>query len=66
MSNYYSDPTANAAIGSIDKEMKRLTAKAHRIRRLRERGALTEADVAFAHEHFRGYFRQLRVVALGE
>ncbi len=46
MSNYYSDPTASAAIGSIDKELNRMRKKAARLRKQREDGAPNERGEA--------------------
>lgn len=46
MSNYYSDPTASAAIGSIDKELNRMRKKAAQLRKLREAGAPNERGEA--------------------
>ncbi len=41
MSKTYSDPTANAAMGSLDKELERMRKKAKELRALRKEGLLT-------------------------
>ena len=46
MSNYYSDPTASAAIGSIDKELNRMRKKAALLREQRESGVPNERGEA--------------------
>lgn len=64
MSNHYSDPTANAAIGTIDREIRRMAKKADRIRDRRKAGSLTPAEVAAAKREFHGIFRSLLIQAL--
>lgn len=66
MSNYYSDPTANAVIGTVDKEIKRMRKKAQWIRALRLNGCLTKSDIAQAKREFKGIHRHLLHYALGE
>ena len=41
MSNYYSDPTANAAIGTVDHELAKMRKPDKEIRNLRQRGYIT-------------------------
>lgn len=59
MSNHYSNPTASAAIGSVDKEIRRLTKEAKRIRQLRKAGTLTWEEEQKARKQFRGIFRSI-------
>ena len=66
MSNYYSDPTANAAMGVVDKEIKRMRRRAEWIRALRLSGCLTKSDIAEAKREFKGIHRHLLRYALGE
>jgi hypothetical protein len=55
----YSDPTANAAIGSINKEYNRLRKKATQIKALRQAGKLTKQQEAALQKEFAGIFRNL-------
>lgn len=64
MSNYYSDPTANAAIGAVDRELKLMRKEAERIRSLRQRGQLTPGEEARARRRFAGIYRRLLLEAL--
>lgn len=52
MSKTYSDPTANAAIGSLDKELERMRKKAKDLRALRKEGLLTPETQARARRRF--------------
>lgn len=64
MSNYRPDPTANAAIGAVDKEIRLKAKRAKRIKELRQRGLLTPAAEAQARREFTGIFRHLLKEAL--
>lgn len=64
MSHYYSDPTANAAIGAVDKEIHRMRRKAARIRALRQRGQLSLEEEAAVRRQFVGIYRRLLDEAL--
>ena len=68
MSNYYSDPTASAAIGAIDKELSWLKKRAKRMLVLRQAGklSLTSEELAAARREFRGPARYYLMAALGE
>jgi hypothetical protein len=66
MSNHYSDPTASAAIGSIDREIRRMAKKADRIRDRRKAGRLTPAEHTDARREFHGIFRPLLIRALAD
>lgn len=59
--NHYSDPTANAAIGMIDREIKYLRKRAKQIGQRHQAGLLTPAELAQARKQFTGlYARFLR------
>ncbi len=62
----FSNPTENSAIGTVDREIRRMEDLAESLRRKRERGSLTPADIALAHRSFRGIHRKFLAVALGE
>ena len=59
--SYYRNPTANAAIGTIDREIKQMRKRAEQIKRRRQQGLLTPAELARARRDFKGiYSRFLR------
>lgn len=64
--SYYRNPTANAAIGAVDKEIKIMKKRAKLIRQRRLMGLLTAEEAARARREFVGIHRRLRRVALGE
>lgn len=66
MSNYYSNPTANAAIGTVDREIRQKTKLARRYKRLRRSGPLSPAQEARVRQELRGIFRPLLKIALEE
>lgn len=53
---YYSDPTASAAVGSVDREFSRLEKKARRIRDRFEEGKLSLDELEAAEAQFRGIY----------
>ena len=53
---YYSDPTASAAVGSVDREFARLEKKARRIRDRFEEGKLSLDELEVAAAQFRGIY----------
>ncbi len=55
----YSDPTANAALGSINREFARLEKKAKTIKKLRDEGKLTPDALAKAQAQFTGIYRHV-------
>lgn len=58
---HYSNPTENRAIGAIDRELNMMRKRAQTIRRRREAGLLTPAELAQARRQFVGiYGRFLR------
>lgn len=59
--SYYSNPTENAAIGAIDREIKMMRKRAEQIKRRRQKGQLTPEELADARKQFVGiYGRFLR------
>ena len=64
--SYYSNPTENAALGSIHREWKRLDKVAKRIRRHRLDGTLTYPELHQACMQFGGIYSQLLIKALTE
>lgn len=57
--SHYSNPTANAAIGRVDRELEFMRRKAARIRERRLRGQLTHAELAEARKMFVGIYARL-------
>ena len=64
--SYYSNPTANAAIGAVDKEIRIMRKKAKLLRHRRMAGLLTAQEEAWARRNFVGIHRRLLRLALGE
>lgn len=62
--SYYSDPTANAAIGTVDREIRRLRKRAEQIRRRRQKGLLTKQEEEDARREFVGIYRRFLMDAL--
>ena len=62
--SYYSDPTANAAIGTVDREIRRLRKRAEQIRRRRQKGLLTKQEEEDARREFVGIYRRFLLEAL--
>jgi hypothetical protein len=62
--SYYSDPTANAAIGTVDREIRRLRKRAEQIRRRRQKGFLTKQEEEDARREFVGIYRRFLLEAL--
>ena len=62
--SYYSDPTANAAIGTVDREIRRLRKRAEQIRRRRQKGVLTKQEEEDARREFVGIYRRFLLEAL--
>lgn len=59
--NHYSNPTANAAIGTVDREIRMMRKRARQIKRRRQQGLLTPEELAAARKQFVGiYARFLR------
>ncbi len=64
MSNYRSDPTANAAIGAVDRELKMMRKEAERLGQRYRKGLLTVAEETAARKKFIGIYRRLLTDAL--
>ena len=58
--NHYSNPTANAAIGTVDKEIKRMRKYAAWLRKRKKLGLLTPQQEAAARKQFVGIYRRFR------
>lgn len=59
--SHYSNPTANAAIGAVDREIRMMRKRAEQIKRRRQQGLLTPKELAAARKQFIGiYARFLR------
>lgn len=56
---HYSDPTANRALGPINREFSRLEKKAKNLCRLLDEGAISPEDFDKAHDQFTGIFRHV-------
>ncbi len=56
MAAYRSDPTANAAIGSVDKELKEVYNLAARLRERQKRGRLSDAELDSVYEQLPAFF----------
>jgi len=56
---HYSDPTANQALGGINREFSRLEKKAKKLRARFEAGEITEKDLEKAQAQFRGIYRHV-------
>lgn len=63
--SHYSDPTASAAIGAVDRELRRMRKEARRLRQLRDQGRLTREEELEARWRFKGIYRRLLEDALG-
>lgn len=64
--SYYSDPTANRALGPINREFSRLEKKAKAIRKQLQEGKITSADVERAQAQFTGIYRHVLTNVLKE
>ena len=57
--SHYSDPTANRALGSINREFSRLEKKAKNLCRLLDEGKLSPEEFDAAHSQFTGIYRHV-------
>jgi len=64
MANYYSDPTANAAVSSIEKDMKRMTRYAEKIAARYVANRISPEELALAERQFTGIYRNLLNAAI--
>ena len=55
----YSDPTANAAIGAVERELREKKKTAKKLKELRKSGLLTEEMLMQARRQFTGIFTHL-------
>ena len=60
----YSDPTASAALGSINREFSRLEKKAKTLCRLLDEGKITIDDLEKAQSQFSGLYKHVLKHAL--
>ena len=56
---YKSDPTANAAIGNLDRELRALRKEAEKLKVLSQNGQLTPKQKDIAKQRFSGIYRHL-------
>lgn len=61
---YYSDPTANMAIGNINKEFSKLEKKAKRLIELYDEGKVTPEALERAQTQFKGLYRHVLTHAI--
>ena len=61
---HYSDPTANRALGGINREFNRLEKKAKKLRRLWKEGKISDAELAAAQSQFTGIYRHVLTFVL--
>lgn len=66
MSNYYSNPTANTAMGAVDKEIRAMREWAREIRRLHREDKLGQLELELARKRFRGVYRRFLEEALAD
>lgn len=64
MKTTYSDPTANAAVGAVDRELRRRRAEAECIAQRVRRGEMTAKEIADARRRFTGIYKLLLERAL--
>ena len=64
--SYYSNPTENAAVGTVDRELKRLQKLAKQIRQRNRKGLLAPAEIAHARRQFAGIYSRFLREALEE
>ena len=57
--SHYSDPTANRALGAINREFSRLEKKAKNLCRLLDEGKLSAEEFDAAHSQFTGIYRHV-------
>ena len=66
--SYYSNPTANAAMGAVDKEIGKINKEIKNLRRQKAEGAITDAyferRVEKLRGRYKGFFRRVLENAL--
>ena len=63
---YYSNPTADAAIGALDLRIKKLKKRAEYLRKCKARGQFTPEQEAEAYRVYTGIFRPILDKDLGK
>ena len=63
---HYSNPTENAAIGSVDRELRQMQKWAAQIKERRKRNQLTPQELARARKAFVGIYRRFLLEALAD
>lgn len=64
--NHYSNPTANAAIGTVDREIRMMRKRAKQIKLRRQKGLLTPEELAQARKQFVGIYKRFLQEALAD
>lgn len=64
--SYYRDPTANAAIGSIEKDARAMRKRAQRIRKLYDSGRMSSDEFERVCRPFTGVFLRVLVEVMTE
>lgn len=62
--SHFSNPTANAAMGTVDREIREMRKRAKLLKQRRLQGLLTPEEVARARKEFRGIHRRFLREAL--
>ena len=62
--SHYSNPTANAAIGAVDRELRMMRKRAAQIKSRHRQGKLTSEELAAARKQFIGIYARLLREAL--
>ncbi len=63
---YYSDPTANAALGNINREFSKLEKKAKKIREQLNKGTLSDEALEREQARFKGLYRHVLTNVLSQ
>lgn len=64
--SHYSNPTENAAIGTVDRELRQMRKRAARLKERSQKGLLTPQELVRAKREFIGIYRPLLREALGK
>lgn len=64
--SHYSNPTANAAIGAVDREIRMMRKLAEQIKRRRQQGLLTPEELREARSQFVGIYARFLREALND
>lgn len=63
---YFSDPTAAAAMGELNREFSRLEKKARALRKRWEKGEISDRQLELAQAQFKGIYRHVLTHVLKE